>query len=364
MSKYYRNSNTKSVVLTVIVTLIIGVCALFGFLYWEHICAFFDDVGKYFEKVDDEVEKNKDSGFFIGNGENFGENVFVSCAAVPAAQYDDYGVSAAAESAYTLTATVEPENAANKKLAWYASFVNSGSEWASGKNVTDYVTVSVSGENGENALVTCLQPFGEQIEIKVVSQENGGKFAAVTCDYEKRVIDIESISFTNAGGVVYTSGGSAPNEIWDRSKEAFLENEEKLIENVECVFEYSVGTVTPDEPEFSFDIKATVSLISFAENRVSSELMALLQESRVDGRTLMVCGGFWENLIELGSDCCEEFVNLLCDYVSEGNEGAIAVITVYPLNSSEYTNFLLYLDYEVWKTPVENVTVSTGSLLF
>ena len=55
-------------------------------------------------------------------------------------QYAAYGVAANAESAYTLTATVYPEDAANKLLDWTVSFKNASSTWASGKKVTDYVT--------------------------------------------------------------------------------------------------------------------------------------------------------------------------------------------------------------------------------
>lgn len=53
-----------------------------------------------------------------------------------AGEYAANGVSAQTESAYTLTASVYPEDAANK-VDWTVSFTNAASAWASGKTVTD-----------------------------------------------------------------------------------------------------------------------------------------------------------------------------------------------------------------------------------
>ena len=76
-------------------------------------------------------------------------------------EYAENGVSTQAESAYTLTATVKPEDAENKAVDWSIAFVNASSAWASGKSVTDYVTVTPSADGALTAVVTNLGEFGE-----------------------------------------------------------------------------------------------------------------------------------------------------------------------------------------------------------
>ncbi len=48
-------------------------------------------------------------------------------------EYEAYGVSAQAETAYTLTATITPSDAANKAVDWTIAFTNASSEWATEK---------------------------------------------------------------------------------------------------------------------------------------------------------------------------------------------------------------------------------------
>ena len=65
----------------------------------------------------------------------------------------------------TVTVTVKPDNATNKKVDWSVSFVNPDSEWAAGKTVTDYVTITPESDGSNKAVIQCLQDFGEQIKV-------------------------------------------------------------------------------------------------------------------------------------------------------------------------------------------------------
>ena len=76
------------------------------------------------------------------------------------AEYAENGVSAIAESAYTLTATVMPELAENKAVDWSVSFADSSAEWANGKAVTDYVTITPSADGALTASLACIKDFG------------------------------------------------------------------------------------------------------------------------------------------------------------------------------------------------------------
>ena len=100
--------------------------------------------------------------------------------------YEEYGVAATAESAMTLTATITPANATNKKVDWSVAWVNASSTWATGKTVTDYVTVTTATDGALTATVSCLKAFGEQIKITVTSRADSTKTASCTVDYVKR----------------------------------------------------------------------------------------------------------------------------------------------------------------------------------
>ena len=89
----------------------------------------------------------------------------------------------------TLTATVSPETADNKAVDWAVLFVNPSSSWASGKTVTDYVTVTPTSDGALTANVNCLKAFGEQIKVTVTSRVNPEAKAECTLDYARRILD-------------------------------------------------------------------------------------------------------------------------------------------------------------------------------
>lgn len=80
-------------------------------------------------------------------------------------------VTYAANGAYveqTLTATVSPANATNKKVDWTVA-------WADGQTgtVTDYVTVTPTSDGSTTASVKCYQAFTGNIIITVTTRESG-----------------------------------------------------------------------------------------------------------------------------------------------------------------------------------------------
>lgn len=95
--------------------------------------------------------------------------------------------TAVSSSPITLEATITPDTATDKSVKWSVSFVNPSSEWATGKTVTDYVSISSSGLT---CTVTCHQAFGEQIKITVTSNDNPEATDSCVVDYLKRVEDV------------------------------------------------------------------------------------------------------------------------------------------------------------------------------
>lgn len=101
-------------------------------------------------------------------------------------EYEAYGVSAQAETAYTLTATITPSDAANKAVDWTIAFKNASSEWATGKTVTEYATVTPSADGALTAVVENIAAFGEQITVKATSRDNSEAYATCTVEYLQR----------------------------------------------------------------------------------------------------------------------------------------------------------------------------------
>ncbi len=97
--------------------------------------------------------------------------------------YEQYGISPQAENAIRITGTFTPVNATNQTVDWSVAFKDANSSWATGKTVTDYVTVTPISDGSLTANVECLQAFGEQIILKCISRENNSVYATCTVDY-------------------------------------------------------------------------------------------------------------------------------------------------------------------------------------
>ena len=90
-----------------------------------------------------------------------------------------------------IIATITPNNAANKKVDWSAAFKNPESEWASGKTLSEYITVTPAADGSLMASVTCYQAFGEQVILTVTSRENAEATASCTIDYKQQLVSYE-----------------------------------------------------------------------------------------------------------------------------------------------------------------------------
>lgn len=88
----------------------------------------------------------------------------------------------------TLTARVQPEGA-DASCNWDIAWKNASSSWASGKKLSDYMTMEVSDDTMSVDLV-CSQAFGEQIIVTATSLADSSKSAQCTLDYEKRIVDV------------------------------------------------------------------------------------------------------------------------------------------------------------------------------
>ena len=150
---------------------------------------------------------DSDGGMLVGEAE--GNGIKLMSAKIAAADYAEYGVSAQAENAFVLTATITPDDSYDKTVDWTVRWQNASSSWAKGKTVTDYVTVTPTSDGALSASVACLQDFGEKIEVVCTSRANENASATCVCDYAKRV---ESFSITCEDG----EGSANASMVFDR----------------------------------------------------------------------------------------------------------------------------------------------------
>ena len=141
-------------------------------------------------KPEESAPEQNEGGAIITEGE--GNGIKLMSAKIAPEDYAANGISAMAETAYQLTATVTPENATNKAVDWAVAFVNPSGEWATGKTVTDYVTVTPTADGALTANVECLQAFGEQVRVTVTSRDNTSVKANATVDYTQKLKGVSS----------------------------------------------------------------------------------------------------------------------------------------------------------------------------
>ena len=183
-NKQYKKSRVLNGVLGGLLALVVAGGVAFvgvlsnGFKNWDNIKP---PAQEEPNSPEDNTTKGEAS---IENGESAG--IRLMAMKIPVAEYKTYGVSVQAETAYTVTATVYPEDAANKKIDWSVAFANASSTWASGKKVTDYVTVTPSSDGALTAVIQNVAAFGEQIVVKTVSRDNAEAYATLNVEYLQR----------------------------------------------------------------------------------------------------------------------------------------------------------------------------------
>lgn len=144
--------------------------------------------------------------------------------------------TAVSSSPITLEATITPDTATDKSVKWSVSFVNPSSEWATGKTVTDYVSISSSGLT---CTVTCHQAFGEQIKITVTSNDNPEATDSCVVDYLKRVEDV-TFALSDGTSVKNRNALRSPNE------DGSADNADYWATEVDWTFDGNGETLTYD----------------------------------------------------------------------------------------------------------------------
>lgn len=105
----------------------------------------------------------------------------------------------------TLTATITPSTAQNKLVDWTVAWANPDSDFASGKDVEEYVTVVPASDGALTATVTCLQAFDRDEYVIITCTSRDSKATAecvVSFEGQASVMNITSTASTSSDGKI------------------------------------------------------------------------------------------------------------------------------------------------------------------
>ncbi|MCM1305891.1 MAG: hypothetical protein NC037_00275 [Bacteroides sp.] len=132
------------------------------------------------DNTDNEIEEVADSSFIV-TPYNSDDGIALTALAVPMAEDENRAVR-------RLTAKVNYNGFyGNEPVDWAISFVNPDSEWATGKVVTDYVSLAPTADGALTADIECLQAFGEQIKVTATLRSNDKLYSGCTVDYKQKL---------------------------------------------------------------------------------------------------------------------------------------------------------------------------------
>lgn len=351
--KYKSNKIVTAVLAILLVIVIAGAAALVGVLSdgFKDWTKFQPDEEQTETPADEEQGGEEELPVLDDKGEEMESGVVhampkamtfrtaASLAATPATQAETYD-------SVTLTATVKPDSAADKSVNWAVAFVNPSSEWATGKTVTDYVTVTPSSDGSTTATVKCLQPFGEQIKITVTSRMNTEATASCTVDFSARpkVLAVSGIDFLAPVGMFFGGDDTIVTAVPLTANSSYLTAGGKYIQskNVDVaaitLTDHTVGEVVIND--FEIDGKPSSGLVNSLKTQGFT--------AETDYHSLFITPpdgeGFTCTLISCLSACG----------VNTSGDGSTNVETVNKLNTAIQANTSEY-DFEVRLTVETNV---------
>lgn len=310
--------------------------------------------GFFIGKENGATNPSGEDSFVVSGGE--GGGISLMSVTVPVSEYESKGVPSNAESAQTITATITPADAANKNVVWKLDWVDSGSEWATGKSVTDYVDIAEDIEiyHGSEVTVYCLQPFGEQVQITAISEQNYSFKASCTCDYVKRLQDITAVmkrlidghletvtTVTIGDGADYFIGA---DPVW------------------------TDGTI---KPEFTMDNEFIMQTTTIDQYLVNTYGLDSSKAHNYVYEGSFTCDGeFWKNFYDKDAVTNNQFIRAVQACESQTRHGLIRGTVTVMYNGKSYNPEGLVItigfkyDISNMKVDAEGISMSDSNLIF
>ncbi len=138
----------------------------------------------------DGEDKDPSDDKLVNSGENKG--ILLKSRRLAVEDFEDYGIDAQANTAYSITATVN-EDAADKSVIGSVHWKDGSSTWATGKNINDYVTLNQTVQYGLDFTFIVKQAFSEPVMIKVASCMDSGIYGTAQVDHLKELKSFKAV---------------------------------------------------------------------------------------------------------------------------------------------------------------------------
>ena len=256
-----------------------------------------------------------------------------------------------------IAANISPYNATNKKVDWAISFVNESSEWAMGKTVTDYVTATTANDGDLVASVSCLQPFGEQIQLTVTSRDNPEAKATCLVDYKQQF---------NGYDLTFTQDGKTPTV--DNSKKTgtvFADFKNEKLLNIAYAYNKSdVYTVAITDDEITAPATLTIEYkSSFATSINGVKASSLKTPVVTNGNKSFTVSGLFDKTFIAGFTAAQ--INSITAKIKT-YKANIATLSLKDEGGNVLTTYSLSADTTAIDgfVRVENLTLDDTTLTF
>lgn len=205
------------------------------------------------------------------NGDTASSGIRLMSARIASVDYEDYGIAPQSDSACTITAQITPADADDQTVDFAIAWKDPESEWATGKSVTDYFTLTQSADGSLTAVLTCKQAFAEQAIVTVTSRPQPNITATATVDYFKKLLK----TTYGASNGLYLDGNTTNVKTWNQvTSHSFTD-------------EWSIGTI--DDTVVSHSISVTTS--SALRTQLSSVFTSTSAKNKYEAtRTYLTSG--------------------------------------------------------------------------
>ncbi len=196
----------------------------------------------------------------------------------------------------TITATLTANASSyDDTVLWTVQFKDYSSAWASGKDVADYVTMTVSSDT-HSVQIDCNAAFGEPIIVTAVSKDNSTCKATCQLDYVKRITSVTDFYLNEEAA----SGTSYKNYMRFAATNT-----------VTASVEFGDGTITPELAITSMSIPLSSTIQGLINDNIFSSGMSAkssislsVAEKTAEGNT--VTGSFAVAISDLYSGSGED----------------------------------------------------------
>ncbi len=127
-----------------------------------------------FHWADNNITADGGDNTIVDDGENNG--MLMVSKVIPLNSYEEYGVSALAENAYSLSVTYTPSNTTYQETTYSMKF-------ADGSDCSAYASLSQTAVGSKTATLSILKPFSKQIIVTASCNRNTAIKATTTVDY-------------------------------------------------------------------------------------------------------------------------------------------------------------------------------------